>query len=83
MRCGRIEGATTNPNQDNGAKGDLMDLWWIEDEDGDVITTGRCIDRSGRITDAGLPRLQASKSDAQKLCREGETPVQVKLVVVN
>lgn len=54
--------------------------WWIEGEDGRLINVGRERGPFG-LADTGCPNLQPAKYKAKRLCRNGETPVRVKMVL--
>ena len=55
--------------------------WWVEDENGELITLGREKDYTdGRIWAGGAPNIGWYRRDVLPLCREGERPVKVRIV---
>ncbi len=55
--------------------------WWLKGRKG-LVEVGRKI-KNGESWDTGCPNLQYSAKNAQKLCREGEKPVKVKIIEVS
>lgn len=63
-----------------------MSLWWIMDSRARLVSVGRKVIKSDtnpfvtNIVGTGIPNPTRLRVDAKTYCREGETPVAVRLV---
>lgn len=56
-------------------------FWWVEGPDGELARVGRWYDEDfNTVFEHGIPNLQRTMIEAEKLCKEGEKPVPVKIV---